>query len=156
MGCARVTFVEQIDGLTGPHAHYSPPLRIALTAIALALAGRPGARLAAALGIAVGRDPAGAAAPGELPPFSRRHSTKAGVAHKSHNSTRTLLLDPVTLNILTEGQTHVTVPTRSPYMFTGRTGQPLRPDNLTSRFNQLATAAGVCPIGPHQILSQGT
>jgi integrase len=36
-------------------------------------------------------------------------------------------------------------------MFTGRTGQPLRPDNLTHRFNQLATAAGVRPIGPHQI-----
>jgi integrase len=40
---------------------------------------------------------------------------------------------------------------RSPYMFTGRTGQPLRPDNVTSRFNKLALAAGVRPIGPHQI-----
>jgi hypothetical protein len=36
-------------------------------------------------------------------------------------------------------------------MFTGRGGQPLRPDNVTSRFNQLAVAAGVRPIGPHQV-----
>jgi integrase len=27
----------------------------------------------------------------------------------------------------------------------------LRPDNLTGRFNQLAVAAGVRPLGPHQI-----
>ena len=55
-GCARVTFAEQVDGLTSPHARYSPPLRAALTAIAVALAGRPGTRLAAALGIQAGRD----------------------------------------------------------------------------------------------------
>jgi transposase len=55
-GCARVTFAEQIDGLTAAHARYSPPLRAALTGIALALAGRPGARLAAVLGLRVGRD----------------------------------------------------------------------------------------------------
>ena len=54
--CLRGTFVEQIDGLTTPHSRYSPPLRGALTAIAVALAGRPGARLAAALGVCVGRD----------------------------------------------------------------------------------------------------
>ena len=36
-------------------------------------------------------------------------------------------------------------------MFTGRTGRPLRPDNITHRFNQLAAAADVRPIGPHQI-----
>jgi transposase len=54
--CPRITFAEQIDGLTTPHARYSPPLRGALTAIAVALAGRPGARLARALGIQVGRD----------------------------------------------------------------------------------------------------
>jgi transposase len=52
--CRRVTFAEQVDGLTTPHARYSPPLRSALAAVALA--GRPGARLAAALGIRVGRD----------------------------------------------------------------------------------------------------
>ena len=39
----------------------------------------------------------------------------------------------------------------SRYLFTGRTGRPLRPDNLTDRFNHLATAAKVRPIGPHQI-----
>jgi integrase len=36
-------------------------------------------------------------------------------------------------------------------MFTGRGGRPLRPDNVTSRFNRLAVAAGVRPIGPHQV-----
>ncbi|WBB89838.1 site-specific integrase [Verrucosispora sp. WMMC514] len=66
---------------------------------------------------------------------------------KSHNSTRTLILDPATLKTLTA----TTVTAGSRYMFTGRTGQPLRPDNVTSRFNHLATRAGVRPIGPHQI-----
>jgi transposase len=55
-GCARRTFAEQITGLTTPHARYSPPARTALTAIAVALAGRPGARLARSLGLTVGRD----------------------------------------------------------------------------------------------------
>ncbi|MDP9792450.1 transposase [Catenuloplanes nepalensis] len=54
--CARVTFVEQIPGLTSPHSRYSPPLRAALTVIGVALAGRPGARLARKLGMPVGRD----------------------------------------------------------------------------------------------------
>jgi hypothetical protein len=36
-------------------------------------------------------------------------------------------------------------------LFAGRTGQPIRPDNLTDRFNQLAEAAKVRPIDPHQI-----
>ncbi|GAA3247131.1 tyrosine-type recombinase/integrase [Dactylosporangium siamense] len=39
----------------------------------------------------------------------------------------------------------------SGYMFTGRQGQPLRRDNVTNRFNQLAVSAGVRPLGPHQI-----
>jgi transposase len=55
-GCRRVTFAEQIGGLTTPHARMSPPLRAALTAIATALAGRAGARLATRLGMPVGRD----------------------------------------------------------------------------------------------------
>jgi transposase len=54
--CARRTFAEQVPGLTTPHARYSPPLRCALTAIAVALAGRAGARLAGALGMTTGRD----------------------------------------------------------------------------------------------------
>jgi tetratricopeptide (TPR) repeat protein len=54
--CARRTFVEQIPGLTTPHARYTPPLRAALSAIAVALAGRAGARLAVALGMPVARD----------------------------------------------------------------------------------------------------
>ena len=54
--CTRRTFAEQVPGLTTPHARYSPPLRCALTAIAVALAGRAGARLAGALGMTAGRD----------------------------------------------------------------------------------------------------
>ena len=56
MACPRGTFAEQIPELTTPHARSSPPLRAALTAIAVALAGRAGARLAAALGMAASRD----------------------------------------------------------------------------------------------------
>jgi transposase len=54
--CPRRTFAEQVPGLTTPHARYSPPLRDALTAIAVALASRAGARLAGALGMRAGRD----------------------------------------------------------------------------------------------------
>ena len=54
--CRRRTFAEQIPGLTTPHARYSPPLRTALTAVAVALAGRAGARLATTLGMPAGRD----------------------------------------------------------------------------------------------------
>jgi transposase len=54
--CATVTFAEQFDGLTVPYARYSPPARRALTAVATALAGRAGARLARRLGITAGRD----------------------------------------------------------------------------------------------------
>ena len=35
-GCARVTFTEQIPGLTTLHARYTPPLRAALTSIVVA------------------------------------------------------------------------------------------------------------------------
>ena len=54
--CNTVTFAEQFDGLTAPHVRFSPPARRALTAVAVALAGRAGARLAQRLGISVGRD----------------------------------------------------------------------------------------------------
>jgi transposase len=54
--CGRRTFVEQIPDLTSPHARTSPPLRAALAAVAVALAGRPGARLASRLGMPVSRD----------------------------------------------------------------------------------------------------
>jgi transposase/DNA-directed RNA polymerase subunit N (RpoN/RPB10) len=53
--CAAKTFVEQVAGLTQRHARRSTGLRRVLEAIALALAGRAGARLAARLGIGVGR-----------------------------------------------------------------------------------------------------
>ena len=55
-GCPRRTFAEQFDGLTLPHSRSSPPLRTALTSVAVVLAGRPGARLAASLGMPASRD----------------------------------------------------------------------------------------------------
>lgn len=54
--CPAVTFAEQIVGLTTPHSRHTPLLRGVLTQIGLALAGRAGARLAAAIGLCVGRD----------------------------------------------------------------------------------------------------
>lgn len=54
--CPAVTFAEQVEGLTSPHARYTPLLRTLLTSIAACLAGRPGARLAPALGIRVAKD----------------------------------------------------------------------------------------------------
>lgn len=54
--CPAVTFAEQVEGLTSPHARYTPLLHTLLTAIAASLAGRPGARLAAALSIRVAKD----------------------------------------------------------------------------------------------------
>ncbi|MFJ3307147.1 transposase family protein [Streptomyces sp. NPDC086549] len=54
--CPAVTFAEQIAGLTTPHSRHTPLLRAVLTQSGLALAGRAGARLAAAVGISVGRD----------------------------------------------------------------------------------------------------
>ncbi|MCM3884107.1 ISL3 family transposase [Frankia sp. R82] len=55
-GCVVVTFAEQVEGLTSPYARFTPPAAGALREIGLALAGRAGARLAAALGLEVGRD----------------------------------------------------------------------------------------------------
>ena len=57
------------------------------------------------------------------------------------------MLDPVTLDLLGP----VGVGPASRYLFSGHTGRPLRPDNLTDRFNELDVAAQVRPIGPHQI-----
>jgi transposase len=51
--CPRVTFVEQAEGLTGRYLRRTLPLRELLARFGLALAGRAGARLAAALGIPV-------------------------------------------------------------------------------------------------------
>lgn len=54
--CSAVTFAEQIEGLTTPHARKTPLLRSVLLSIACTLAGRPGARPAALLGIGVAKD----------------------------------------------------------------------------------------------------
>jgi transposase len=53
--CPAVTFAEQVDGLTSRRARRTPPLKKSLTAVALALAGRAGSRLAAVLDMAAGR-----------------------------------------------------------------------------------------------------
>jgi transposase len=50
--CPKVTFTEQPAGLASRFARRTPAARAALTAVAAALCGRPGARLAAELGFA--------------------------------------------------------------------------------------------------------
>jgi transposase len=50
--CPAVTFTEQVEGLTSRYCRRTPPAAAALGAIATALCGRAGARLAAALGMA--------------------------------------------------------------------------------------------------------
>jgi transposase len=54
-GCPATTFAEQVEGLTSRYARRSPPLAGMLAAVALALAGRAGARLARVLGMVAGR-----------------------------------------------------------------------------------------------------
>ncbi len=53
--CKTCTFVEQVAGLTDPHAQRTAGPRDALVPIALALAGRAGSRLTTALGMPVSR-----------------------------------------------------------------------------------------------------
>ncbi len=54
-GCKRTTFAEQVEGLTSRYARRTPQLAASLGAVAAALAGRAGSRLAAALGMTAGR-----------------------------------------------------------------------------------------------------
>ena len=53
--CAVATFAEQVPGLTGWYQRRTASLRALLEKVALALAGRAGSRLAAALAVAVSR-----------------------------------------------------------------------------------------------------
>lgn len=53
--CDRKIFAEQVDGLTQRHARRSNALRALLTSIAIALAGRAGARMAGLVGAPVSR-----------------------------------------------------------------------------------------------------
>ncbi len=53
--CVRKIFVEQVDGVTIRGAKVSTPARSLLERVALALGGRAGARLAARLGLGMGR-----------------------------------------------------------------------------------------------------
>jgi transposase len=54
--CPARTFAEQVDGVTVPYARFTAGLKMTLTQIGLALAGRAGSRLATSLGTGVGRD----------------------------------------------------------------------------------------------------
>jgi len=54
--CGQSTFSEQIPGLTTPFARRTLPLTEALAKVALALAGRPGSRLAVKLAMPCCRD----------------------------------------------------------------------------------------------------
>ncbi|TDC54904.1 ISL3 family transposase [Actinomadura sp. KC345] len=54
-GCEREIFAEQVDGLTQRHARRTGALRDLLTSVAIALAGRAGARMAAMIGVPVSR-----------------------------------------------------------------------------------------------------
>ena len=54
--CEQSTFSEQIPGLTTPFARRTLPLTEALAKVALALAGRPGSRLAVKLAMPCCRD----------------------------------------------------------------------------------------------------
>jgi transposase len=53
--CPARTFAEQVSGLTSRRARRTPPLARTLGSVALALAGRAGARLAGALDLTAGR-----------------------------------------------------------------------------------------------------
>src|SRR5207245_49325 len=53
--CPVTTFAEQVEGLTSRYARRTPPLAAMLGAVAVALAGRAGARLAGLLGMLAGR-----------------------------------------------------------------------------------------------------
>ena len=47
--CAKITFAEQVSGLTSRHARCTPAVTAVLEAVALALGGRAGARLSGRL-----------------------------------------------------------------------------------------------------------
>ena len=53
--CPARTFAEQVSGLTSRRSRRTPPLARTLASVALALAGRAGARLAGALDLTAGR-----------------------------------------------------------------------------------------------------
>jgi transposase len=53
--CAKVTFAEQVEGLTSKNARRTPVVTAVLEAVALALGGRAGARLAEQLAATVSR-----------------------------------------------------------------------------------------------------
>lgn len=72
--CTAVTFAEQVDRLTTPHARKTPLLRSVLGSIARTLAGRPGARLATLLGVRGEGHSAAAAGRAQFSPRSSEHA----------------------------------------------------------------------------------
>jgi hypothetical protein len=79
--CGQATFSEQIPGLTAPFARRTPPLTEALAEVALALAGRPGSRLAAKIAILEDhRHGLQGTRGGSVPAPRRRHGGNAGIA----------------------------------------------------------------------------
>lgn len=55
-GCPAMTFAEQVEGLTSPHARFTPLIRGMLSCVAAGMAARAGARLARRLGLPVAKD----------------------------------------------------------------------------------------------------
>ncbi|MFD4946643.1 transposase family protein [Streptomyces sp. NPDC058409] len=91
--CPRRTFAEQVKGLTVRHGRRTPAARRVLEAVAVALGGRAGSRLAAVLHTRVSRttvlrtvmalpDP-GWTVP-KVPCRRLRRSTRAALRHRAH------------------------------------------------------------------------